>query len=557
MDPLRPRRMKGARDLASAALDVAGALVVVLDRRGRIVRFNHACERTTGRRFEEVAGRPVWDLLLIPEEAGAVKQVFERLLAHDFPNQHENHWVGKDGTRRLIAWSNAALLGRRGEVRLVVGTGVDVTETRRAEAELRRHASRMQALADAARVFSSGLDYLSTLDTVVTRLAETVGDSCLIRVISEDGQWLEPVAFRHRDSERDALIRALQESAPQHVSEGLTARVLRDGEALRVPVLTQEQVHADMKPEYWPYLDKMGSLLIVPLKQGARVFGHVTMLRDSGRPPYSAEDEAFLLEVAVHAAQSIENARLYGLAQAAVAARNEFLSIASHELRTPLTALKLALQNLGRMQDAGAADLPPRVRDSIEAAKRQATRLEKLVSALLDVSRIQAERFELSLEEVDLSAVVYEALAHLAEPLAEAGCDARVRVEGSVLGRWDRFRVGQVVTNLISNAIKYGAGKPIEVAVSSDGQHARLTVRDQGVGLAPEEQARLFQRFARAPSTRQYGGLGLGLYIVRRLVEAHGGAVSVESAPGRGAAFVVELPLRAAQEAAVSSHTGA
>ncbi len=545
--------MKGARDLASAALDVAGALVVVLDRRGRVVRFNHACERATGWRFEEVAGRPIWDLLLLPDEAGAVRQVFGRLLAHDFPNQHENHWVSKDGTRRLVAWSNTAVLGRRGEVRLVVATGVDVTETRRTEAELRRYASRMQALAEAARAFSSGLDYLSTLDTVVTRLAENVGDSCLIRVISEDGQWLEPVAFRHRDPERASLIRAIQESAPQHVSEGLTARVLRNGEALRVPVLTQEQVRADMKPEYWPYLDKVGSLLIVPLKQGARVFGHVTMLRDSGRPPYSAEDEAFLLEVAVHAAQSIENARLYSMAQAAVAARDEFLSVASHELRTPLTALKLALQNLDRMQDAGVANLPPRVRDSLAASKRQATRLEKLVSALLDVSRIQAERFELSLEEVDLSAVVSEALAHLAEPLAEAGCDARVQAEGAVLGHWDRFRVGQVVTNLISNAIKYGAGKPIEIAMSSDGERARLTVRDQGVGLAPEEKDRLFQRFARAPSARQYGGLGLGLYIVRRLVEAHGGVVSVESAPGKGSAFAVELPLRPAPEATANS----
>ncbi len=540
--------MKGARDLASAALDVAGALVVVLDRRGRIVRFNRTCELTTGWRFEEVAGRSVWDFLLLPEESGAVRVVFERLLARDFPNQHENHWVAKDGTRRLIAWSNAALVGPRGEVRLVVATGVDVTEKRRAEEELRRHAARMKALADAARVFSSGLDYLSTLDAVVGRLVEAVGDSCLIRVVSEDGQWLEPVAFRHRIPERDALIRGIQQSAPQHVSEGLTARVLREGEALRIPVLTQEQVRADMKPEYWPYLDTMGSILIVPLKQGARVFGHVTMLRDKGGAPYSAEDEAFLLEVALHAAQSIENARLYGVAKAAVAARDEFLSVASHELRTPLAALKLALQNLSRMRQALGLELPPRFCDSLAAAERQGTRLEKLVSALLDVSRVQAGRFDLVLEEVDLAEVVYEALAHLAEPLAEAGCDAQVRVLGAAQGRWDRFRVGQVVTNLLSNAIKYGAGKPIEIAIDSDGRRALLTVRDRGIGLAPETQACLFQRFARAPSSRQYGGLGLGLYIVRRLVEAHGGAISVESAPGKGSAFHVELPLRAGAE---------
>ncbi len=531
---------------------MAGALVVVLDRRGRIVRFNHACEQATGWRFEEVAGRPVWDFLLLAEEVVAARQVFEKLLAGESPCVHEHHWVRKDGTRRLIAWSSAALLGPRGAARLVVGTGVDVTEKRRADADLRQHVTRAQALADAARTFSSGLDYVSTLGAVVTRLAEAIGDSCLIRVISEDGQWLEPVAFSHRDPERDSLIRAIQQSAPQHVSEGLTARVLREGEALRIPVLTQEQVHAEMKPEYWPYLGKVGSLLIAPLKQGARVFGHITMLRDVGGQPYSADDEAFLVEVAVHAAQSIENARLYGMARSAVAARDEFLSIASHELRTPITALKLALQNLRRLQEGRTATSPTRIRDSLAAAERQATRLEKLVSALLDVARIQGGRLELAREEVDLAVVVFETITHLAESLAESGCDARVEATGPVLGQWDRFRVGQVVTNLVSNAIKYGAGKPIEIALDSDGRRARLTIRDHGIGLSPREQASLFQRFARAESARQYGGLGLGLYIVRRLAEAHGGSVRVESALGEGSTFVVELPLRPAAEASAT-----
>jgi PAS domain S-box-containing protein len=541
-EPSRARaKRRRARDLAGAALDVAGALVVVLDRRGRIVRFNRACERLTGWRFEDVRGEPCWERLLLPEEAGQVREVFASLAAGHFPNAHENHWVARDGSRNLVAWSNTAVVGSRGEVRLVVGTGVDITQQRRAEAELRRHAARMEALAGAARAFGSGLDYRATLEAVVRLLADTVGDSCLIRVVSEDERRLEPVAFRHRDPARDALIRATQASSPQRVSEGLTGRVLRQGQTLRVPVLTAELIRAEMKPEYWPYLEKVSSLIIVPLKRGG-AFGHITMLRDAPGQPYTAEDQAFLEEVAVHAAQSIENARLYELAQAAVAARDEFLSIASHELRTPLTALKLAMQNLRRLTGT-RAEYPEALRGTLEAAERQGVRLEKLVAALLDVSRIQAGKLELSLEEVDLAEVVSEALTELREQLADAGSTVTSHVSGTVRGRWDRLRVGQVVTNLLSNAVKYGEGKPIEVALEGDGRSVRFSVRDHGIGLSPEHQGRIFQRFVRVASSRNYGGLGLGLYIARRLAEAHGGSVRTQSAPGQGANFVVELPL--------------
>lgn len=517
---------------------------MVLDRHGRIVRFNQTCQQMTGRRFAEVRGQPFWDCLLPLESVDEAKQAFTNLIEHGSPDQSENRWVGKDGRRILVAWTHAALRGRRGEVRLVVSAGVDVTEARRVEEKLRGHAARMAALAEAAQAFSSGLDYLSTLDAVVSCLTDALGDSCHIRVISEDGQWLEPVALRHRNPERTALMRPIVASSPQHVSEGLTAQVLRTGEALRIPELTQERIRTDMKPEYWHYLQSMGSLLIVPLKQTGRVFGHVTMLRERDQPPYSEEDEAFLLKMAVHAAQAIENARLYSIAQAAVAARDEFLSIASHELRTPLTALKLALENLSRIAGRSGPPQGPQGRDPIAAAKRQVARLEKLVSTLLDVSRIRSDRFELSLTEVDLGAVVNEVLANFADSLTEAGCEVRVTNDELARGNWDRFRMGQVVTNLLSNAIKYGEGKPIEITVSTEDRRVRLTVRDHGRGISARDQTRLFQRFARVQATQQYGGLGLGLYIVRRLVEAHGGSVSVESTLGQGTAFTVELPLQ-------------
>ncbi len=534
------------RDLAQVVIDTVGALVVALDREGRILRWNRACEQATGYPREEMIGRPVWDLL-VPGEGDGVREVFTRLAAKEYPSQYENHWVTRSGELRLIAWSNSVLLDDAGEVRTVVGTGLDITDRTRAEDALRRQARRLEALAEASRVFASGLDYKTTLDTVARRLTELIGDGALIRVVSPDGEWLLPVAVYHPEPEREALRRRMLAAAPQRTTEGLTAKVLASGETLRIPHLTVETVHLEMKQEYWPYLEGVTSLMIAPLKQRRQVFGHITLMRDARGATYTRDDEALLEDLAHRAAQAIENARLYGEAQAAVAARDEFLSIASHELRTPLTALRLALENMRRVSTREAIErLPPQYVERVLAtAERQGQRLEKLVAALLDVSRIQMGRLDLDLEQVDLGAAVAEAAAHLEDEASQAGSE--IRIQGTPAGGlWDRLRVSQVVTNLLSNAVKYGAGKPVDVEFGPRDGGARLAVRDRGIGIDPADQVQIFERFERAVSSRNYGGLGLGLYIAKRLVEAHGGTIRVESRPGEGSTFVVDLPQRPA-----------
>ena len=528
--------------LAEAVVETSGALIVVLDRRGRVVQWNASCARLTGWSADEALGRPVWEFLL-PEERGEVRDVFDRLLARDFPSQHENHWVTRHGQPRLIAWSNTAILDDAGEVALLVGTGIDVTERMQAERDQRRQAARLEALAEASRVFAAGLDYKTTLDTVARRLSELIGDGALIRVVSGDGEWLVPVAVYHPSPERAALRRRVLAAAPQRTGEGMTASVLATGRTRRIPHLTPEIVRNEMKPEYLPYLEGVTSLLIAPLKQRRQVFGHISLMRDAGGAPYTAEDETLLEDLAHRAAQAIENARLYGDAQAAVAARDEFLSIASHELRTPLTALRLALENMRRVSTREALErLPPaHVARVLATAERQGQRLEKLVTGLLDVSRIHMGRLELELEEVDLAQAVAEAVSQVEDEAVQAGSEVTAR-GGPVLGRWDRLRVSQVVTNLLSNAVKYGAGKPVAVTWGERGGTAWLEVRDSGIGIEPADQRQIFERFERAVSSRNYGGLGLGLYIVKRIVEAHGGTVGVESVPGSGALFRVELP---------------
>ncbi|BDG07735.1 PAS domain-containing sensor histidine kinase [Anaeromyxobacter paludicola] len=235
-------------------------------------------------------------------------------------------------------------------------------------------------------------------------------------------------------------------------------------------------------------------------------------------------------------------ALLYRKAQAEVRERDEFLSIASHELRTPVTALQLQLQMLQRAAARSVGTLPALLAGKVDGLEKQCRRISVLVNELLDVSRMRLGRLELKLEEVDLAELAAETLANLREQIRSAGCTVRLDALAPAVGTWDRLRLEQVFTNLIANAIKFGQGKPVEVRVSADRDRAHLAVIDHGIGIAPEHQSRVFDRFERAVSSVNFGGLGLGLYISREIVEAHGGQIRLESEPGEGTTFTVDLP---------------
>ena len=246
-------------------------------------------------------------------------------------------------------------------------------------------------------------------------------------------------------------------------------------------------------------------------------------------------------------AKAAELAQLNEHLREAVKVRDNFLSMASHELRTPLTVLKIQLGALDRGTRALESEpLRQDMHRRLEVARSQVGRLEKLISNLLDVSRISAGRLHVTLETVDLGTLVEEVLGRYREQLARCGCTLHLRIEPGVTGRWDGARLDQVITQLITNALKYGAGKPIHVTLlrTSEGG-ARLTVQDEGVGISPEDQARIFERFQRAVSDKHFAGFGLGLWLVRQSLQALGGNIRVESVPGHGASFTVELPPRA------------
>ncbi|MDP9150494.1 MAG: PAS domain S-box protein [Myxococcota bacterium] len=228
--------------------------------------------------------------------------------------------------------------------------------------------------------------------------------------------------------------------------------------------------------------------------------------------------------------------------------RDDFLSIASHELMTPLTSLQLSVDAVLRALRSGpdGAMSSTKLIAIAQRASAQSLRLASLVDELLDVSRLSSQRLQLELEETDLAAIAHDVALRVADAAAAAGCViVETRSPEPVVGNWDSARIQRVIVNLVSNAIKYGAGKPVGIDVRGTPTQAIITVSDHGIGIDEADHSRIFERFERAVSTRNYGGFGLGLWIAREIVSAHLGRIDVASAPGHGATFSVTLDRRA------------
>jgi PAS domain S-box-containing protein len=227
-------------------------------------------------------------------------------------------------------------------------------------------------------------------------------------------------------------------------------------------------------------------------------------------------------------------------AEAAVRMRDEFLAIASHELRTPLSTLVLRLGLLERHAVSGDMN---QVQASVNRAKDQTERMRRLVDRLLDVSQLASGRLRLELEHGDLGEVVNEAVERFSEVAMNAKCELHLSVASGFKTQLDKFRLDEAIGNVISNAIKYGAGKPVSVELRVKDGKAALVVQDRGIGIPAEDLTRVFGRFERTSKSHNYGGLGLGLYIAKQVIEQHDGSIRAESRSGGGARIVIELPL--------------
>ncbi|RKH58238.1 GNAT family N-acetyltransferase [Corallococcus aberystwythensis] len=437
-----------------------------------------------------------------------------------------------------------------GRVRHFEGISQDITAERQLEESLRQtliekndSLQNLEIINSTGQALGAELQLEKLVQGVTdaaTQLTRAAFGAFFYNVLDERGQayMLYTLSGVPRESfSKFPMPRATRVFEPTFKGEG----IIRSDDITKDPRYGHNAPRRGMPEGHLP----VRSYLAVPVTSrsgeviGGLFFGHPTP------GVFTAREERLVAGLAAQVAVAMDNARLFQRVQEAVTSRDTFLSIASHELRTPITSMKLLSQHMRKRIEAQdpAAFTPERVTRMVEQTERSIDRLGRLVDDMLDISRIAAGRLQLHLERVDLGDVAREVVERFEQQLTEAGHTLTLRLVPGLVGRWDRVRLEQVLANLLTNALKYAPGTPLTVSLHARDDHAVLEVEDRGPGIAPEHQHRIFERFERLVTASEVSGLGLGLHIVRHIVEAHGGRIHVRSAVGDGARFFVELPL--------------
>lgn len=520
---------EAANRLLQAIVNAAPLAITVLDADSTVRMWNPAAERIVGYSASEVLGKalPASDARIGEDISRHIRQTLEgRPMVGDEVTRHR-----KGGAPFAAEIWTARLEATPGRPQCLAILA-DVSERKRQE-------EWQHFLAQASEVLTSSLDYERTLEALVRLAVPTLG--AIAAVDGPEFNAAAPLAVAAVDPAKAELAYEIRRRYPQRETDNIPT-VLRSRKA-RISVHPSPEVlrQRAVDEEHARMMDGFGmrSWMSVPLVARGQTLGLFTF----GAPDrvYEPRDLAMAEELARRAAIAIDNARLYRESLDAVRLREEFLTTAGHELRAPLTAMHLNL--LAAIRLAHKGEPAEHFAARAERAARNMDRLIALANQMLDTSWLSGRALTLARSEFDLVEEVGTVVGGLEGALARAGCLVEVQATDAVRGRWDRARLAQLTGSLLSNAMKFGAGKPIHIRVEQEGPRAVLTVRDEGIGISPERLALLFQRFERAGAPGHYGGLGLGLWIAKQIVDAHGGALRVESAPEKGATFRVELPL--------------
>ncbi len=516
--------------------DALPALVSFITQEGKVQFANKAHEAWFGLTRDDIMGKPLREVFDESVLSSVVPQ-FQRALhgrAFSFDARIPHATLGVRDVK--ISCNPQHDLSQR--VEGVVVLMIDFTEQRRAE-------ERIRFLADTSRILATSLEYLSTAKAVAAQAVQRLVDLCAI-VMSGDRN-MDPIVACSDARQTSSAERLIRSVASDPSSPFEFEKVLASGRPLLQGELTETWLRENVSDtEQRELIRDLGlrSLIIAPIagrqgRLGAIVLGSTSA---GGRSDHA--DRALAEELGHSIGLAAENALLYAEAQQAVRVRDEFLSIAGHELKTPLTALSLDLDMLQMTLEASdRGETEPRFAKRLHKASQNLERLGELVRELLDVSRLSVGGIVLDTTSLDLGRVVRGAVERFQEHAVEAGCELIITTpQNPVMGVWDPMRLEQVLSNLLSNAIKYGAGKTVEIALESGPTHATIRVKDHGIGIAPADQERIFERFERAVSVHHYGGFGLGLWISRQFVTAMGGSLRVESRSGHGSTFIMELP---------------
>jgi len=426
-----------------------------------------------------------------------------------------------------------------------IGSCIDITERKQAE-------ERRRALVEVSAQLNDSLDYETTVHQIVDFFVPQFADFCLLHVVEESGHYRQAAAA-HANPRKQALLDELGQLDPlsSDTASSLIARALQTGR----PVLQSKMVAAEVDSigtgadaQRIYHALNPASLVIVPLIARGQVHGALTLARANAERQYDRRDLAFVEDLVSRCALALDNAGLYREAQRAVVVRDQFLAIASHELKTPLTAM-LGYTRLLQRRNERERLLGERDTRALATIANQSARLEGLVNLLLDLSRIETGHLELEIAPLDLVRLVRRLVDDLRPSLDEHV--VRLIEPGEpliIVG--DELRLEQVIQNLLQNAIKYSPnGGNVTVRVAREGPVAAVVVSDEGIGIPASAIPNLFRRFYRAPNVNplHISGTGIGLYVVREIVNHHGGTVAVTSTEGAGSTFRVTLPLKAGQ----------
>jgi PAS domain S-box-containing protein len=535
--------------------------VLLVDGEGNSVFINPAGQRLLGKSETGVPIEKQARVYRLRDEHGRILDPQELPAAQALSTgrtvQDVTVLIAREGGERVAVSMSATPLREDGHTSGVIVTFRDITERRALEEQMQMQAERAQILADAGAFFSSNIDPTWVTQAIAERVAEVLGDWAAVILRTGDSKELSVAAIYHRDMASLGLAWSYIYRQPLAVGEGMIGQVVATGYPSMMTDVPRTVGDVTNPGTYHPTPTKLASLLVLPLRTRRELLGALVIAAND--PDRAMTDDKLPLAefLAERAALAIENAKLYTeqvdarrKVEDLSRLKDEFLSIASHELRTPVTSIKGYTQLAKMLIKEGDLNTSE---EYLDIALDQIDRMSRLILELLDVSRIETGRLEIRREPIAWPQFVRDVVHRHHTAVSDRRFHVSVPEEGKVV-TGDRDRLEQVLGNLLENAVKYSPdGSDVTVTVEDRGDTLITSVCDRGIGIPADELSQVFERFhrGRQVSSTNYGGLGLGLYITKQIIERHGGSIWVESKEGQGTTFSFSLPASEASIAAL------